>query len=58
VIKIVNCCQISYNVAHISIYVITELPLGWEEVDDPVLGKYFIDHNLGTGMYAVIYSPF
>jgi len=26
---------------------IVELPLGWEEVDDPVLGKYFIDHNTG-----------
>lgn len=23
----------------------TELPFGWEEVEDAVLGKYYIDHN-------------
>ena len=28
---------------------IAELPFGWEELDDKVLGSYFIDHNTGKG---------
>lgn len=32
------------------IHKIAELPFGWEEVNDTVLGKYFIDHNTGIFM--------
>ena len=27
------------------LYISTELPVGWEEAEDPILGRYFIDHN-------------
>ena len=32
---------------------ITELPFGWEEVKDKVLGNYFIDHNAGKFLILI-----
>ena len=32
---------------------ISELPFGWEEVNDKVLGKYFIDHNTGKFLTSI-----
>lgn len=43
-----NCSIYSTNLCFI--HEIAELPFGWEEVNDRVLGKYFIDHNTGIFM--------
>lgn len=43
-----NCSVFSTNLWFI--HKIAELPFGWEEVNDKVLGKYFIDHNTGIFM--------
>lgn len=43
-----NCSIYSTNLWFIRW--IAELPFGWEEVNDRVLGKYFIDHNTGIFM--------
>lgn len=34
---------------------IAELPFGWEELDDKVLGSYFIDHNTGKSFINIFF---
>ena len=28
-------------------FIVTELPFGWEECHDEIIGTYYIDHNNG-----------
>ena len=34
-----------------TMFLYLELPFGWEECSDSVLGLYYIDHNTGIAFY-------